>query len=309
MAKRPRKNDDDSPGVLQRMGEILLAIRARLSLGQWLTLATLVACVIGIRFTLGQMEKTVQALPAANPEPRIKIENVPEWMIREGWVQRLVPLAKLEPSDTWNDSKLLENIANRFSCSGWVREVQWARKSSDGTIVIACDFRRPIGMVQSKEGFIAVDADCYRLPELYSKMTPGWIAITGVRSSPPPVGKPWNSKDLRAGVRLVSLFFDKTLGSQISTIDVSNYGGQELGKHRIVMHTQKGMTIRWGSAPGEEIYEPTAAEKITNIEYLLRVDPTREWIDVSVFGNKVVAPRTASTATDVRVVKNPRERQ
>jgi len=263
----------------------------RVSRRQWLTALGVAAFVAGARWGLGRMEQAVRSLPACSPRPRLQLAELPEWAIKEGWTPRLASIVTVDPSDAWLDERLTERLAERFRRSGWVKDVRWVRKYADGTVRVSCEFRRPIGMVQTREGFIPVDIEGYRLPEVYDRLSPGWIMITGVVSAPPPPGSRWDDGDVRAGVRLTAMLFEQPWASRITAIDVSNYHGRrDPARHHIVLATQQGTRIRWGSAPGEEIEEPTAAEKIRNIEQQLRMDSARAWVDVSVFPDKVIAP-------------------
>lgn len=303
MAKRSRTGDEDSPGLAGRLAQRFRVIGARFTVRQWVMFTTVVTAAWGARWGLGRLEQTVRAMPAVAPKPRILLVDVPDWVKQEGWLDRYRSLATMAPGDHWIDPDLPSRIAERFRASGWVKEVNWVRKEGDGSIYVRCEFRRPIGMVRSADGYLPVDADCVRLPEVYEQVSPGWITIEGAQQTPPPIGARWSGKDLQAGVRLAALIFERPLATQIASIDVSNYGGRDPTRQRITLQTQGGMHIRWGSAPGEEIYEPTAIEKIRNIEHVLEVDPSLKWIDVSVFQNRIVAPK--SNAPALRVVKNP----
>ncbi len=304
MARRGRQtHDDGEPGTIRRAFGRAWTLAAHLSRKQWLTIVGVIAVLAGARWGLGRMEMTARGLPQCNPTPRLQIVDMPDWAMKEGWTPRLASAVSLDPADNWLDDRLAERIAERFRQSGWVKDVCWVRKYADGSIRVKCDFRRPLGMVKAKEGYIPVDVEGYRLPEVYDRLSPGWIVIEGVNAAPPAVGQKWEGGDLRAGIRLTAMLFDQPWANRISAIDVSNYQGRrDRARHHIVLATQQGTRIRWGSAPGEEIEEPTPAEKIRNIEQQLRIDIGRAWIDVSVYEKKVILPDGANGA----VVSVPR---
>lgn len=272
----------------------------RVSRQQWLTVAGLAVFLLGVRWALSRMEQTARQLPACNPPPRLQLADVPDWAMREGWTPRLASAVSLDPGDAWLDDRLAERLAERFRRSGWVKDVSWVRKFADGSIRVKCEYRRPVGMVRSGNGFIPVDLEGYRLPEVYDRLSPGWIMIAGVASLPPPVGQKWEGRDLRAGIQLTAMLFEQPLANRISTIDVTNYGGRrDMSRVHIVMVTHQHTEIRWGSAPGEEIEEPTPAEKIRNMDQQLRMEPPKPWIDVSVFSNAVIVPQAGAGGTRV----------
>ncbi len=301
MGRRSRQNQGPGePGVIRRTAARVAAFVGRLSRQQWLTVLAVVALVVSVRWALGRMEQTARQLEACNPKPRLMLADLPDWAEKEGWTPRLASAVALDASDAWLDDQLTVRVAERFRRSGWVKDVHWVRKYPDGSVRVKCEYRRPIGMVQVKDEYVPVDIEGYRLPEVYDRLSPGWIMIAGVSSPPPPVGQKWTGSDLQAGIRLTAMFFDLPWANRIASIDVSNYRGRrDAGRSHIVLATQQGTRIRWGSAPGEEIEEPTPAEKIRNIEHQLRVDPARAYIDVSVYNNAVIVPQPGDSGTRV----------
>jgi hypothetical protein len=291
---------------LGRLTQRILEAASRLGRRQWLTIAGVAAFVIGARWGLGRMEEMVRLLPQCSPQPRLQLAELPDWATKEGWTPRLASAVSMDKSDVWLDERLTERVAEKFRRSGWVKNVRWVRKRADGSVRVSCEFRRPVGMVQTREGFIPVDIEGYRLPEVYDRLSPGWIMIQGVASPPPPPGRKWDDGDVRAGIRLTAMLFDQPWANRITAIDVSNYHGRrDPGRHHIVLATQQGTRIRWGSAPGEEIEEPSPAEKIRNIEQQLRVESARAWIDVSVFADKVIVPADSPGAVRVATGAGP----
>lgn len=319
MASRSKRTpSNDGPRWWDVARARLSAVASALSLRQWLTVAGLVVVAVSVRLALGRMEQSVRALPEGNPAPRVELVGLPEWAVHEGWAPRFAAAARVESSADWLDPKLLERLAERLRASGWVREVKSIRKEPDGTIRVACDFRRPIGMVRTVEkvrgesvtSFVPIDAECVRLPERYRTLSPGWIAIEGVESPAPPVGSRWTGGDINAGATLATMMFNRPVARWIESIDVSNYHGRK-APHRdhVVLSTNTKLRtrVRWGSAPNEEIEEPTASEKLRNLEEVLQTDPDRAWIDVSVFPHMVGVP--ATDASDGRVAGNSNGRR
>jgi hypothetical protein len=255
----------------------------------------------------------VAQLPVCNPRPKLVLDEVPDWAIAEKWAPRFCSAVSLDDANVWLDDELTERIAEKFRRSGWVKNVRWVRRCEDGTVRVACEFRRPIAMIKTPTSYIPVDAECCRLPEEYPALTaagddkpPAWITIVGVKSSPPAVGEKWSGPDVRAGVDLARRIFDRPLGAKTGQIDVSNYAGADSHRTRIALATHDRMTVRWGSAPDEETEEPPVDRKIRNAEWYIREQPWRPWIDVSVFDDKVIVARAAGGGTqtlDVSVAR------
>lgn len=308
MARRSsQRQANESPGRFTRLARRVFDVASAFGRRRWLTIIGIAAFAAGARWGLGRMEQTVRQMPASSPQPRLQLADLPDWATKEGWTPRLASAVSLEKTDGWLDDQLTENVAARFRRSGWVKDVRWVRKYADGSVRVSCEFRRPVGMVQTHEGFVPVDIEGYRLPEVYDRLSPGWIMVTGVASQPPPPGQRWDDGDVRAGVRLTALILDQPWANRITAIDVSNYRGRrDPGRHHIVLATQQGTRIRWGSAPGEEIEEPTPAEKIRSIEQQLHADSSRAWIDVSVFADKVILPAGSQTQGTMRVAAGAR---
>jgi hypothetical protein len=306
MAKKATKTKKRAhePHVAQATLAKLSAWSDAISPRQWLTMIGLVALVLGARWGLKRMEDHVQRLPQCNPAPRLELVDLPDWAVTEGWAPRFASAVELDETTEWRDESLPRRIAEAFAQCGWVKSVRRVAKAPDGSIRVSCEFRRPIGMVQTARGFIPVDAEGIRLPEVYDRLSPGWIMIRGVESPPPAVGEAWSAADLAAGTKLTKMLSDQPWGNRVTVIDVSNFRGRhDRRRHHIEFTTDTGMRIRWGSAPGEEIEEPTPAEKLRNIGEKLQTRPNRAWIDVSVFEDRVLVP--AEGATGVQMAGAP----
>jgi len=268
----------------------------------------MVGVVSGAVYGLEQLRRYVYSLPEYHPAAiRVKLLDPPDWVEREQWGPRILSAVEVPPEDAWMDEQLPMKVAKQLTDSGWVRQVERVSRHMDGTIEVACTYRRPIAMLSTDAGYVPVDADGFRLPEVYEQVgvESGWLRICGVQTATPRVNASFQGEDAKAAIRLASLIFAQgwEISSRISAIDVANFRGrQNRRESHIKLWTPKGHLIKWGSAIGEEIEEPTAAEKLANIAIMLRRGGPQAQVDVSVFPDAAVLPiadtiQTAASAS------------
>ncbi len=272
----------------------------------------LVSVVVGLE----RLERRVAARPEHNPALRIELD-VPadaDWVDREGWRPRILSSLRLSGEQAFTDEGLLEDVARQALASGWVSEVQRVVRVPDGTIHLLCQYRRPVAMLLTEEpttgrpAYVPIDKQGFRLPEMYtdiSKCGP-WIQILGVKARLPEIGRPFESDDARAGIRLAALIFQQSFHSQVAAVDVSNYRGRvSRAKSHILIHprAKKGEAFHWGSAIGEEIEEPSAPEKLRMLAKCFAPGSPQASIDLSVYPNAGIErtpdilPRTDALAS------------
>jgi hypothetical protein len=169
----------------------------------------------------------------------------------------------------------------------------------DGTIGIHCDCRRPIAMLLTQQGYIPIDQEGVRMPEVYASVgaSSGWLRIVGVESPLPQVNEPFRGEDVQAAVRLANLLFEQgdffTIG--ISAIDVINFRGRKDKRAcHVKLWTPDGTEIKWGSAIGEEVEENTPIEKLAQIAVMLQEGGPRAQVDVSVYPMRTIVPADLS---------------
>jgi hypothetical protein len=246
----------------------------------------------GAFYGLDRLRSHVTALPEYNPKMELELAEPPEWVQREGWQPRILSAVKINSSAPSN--QLVRDVADQLSRSGWIAKVNYVTQGMDGKIHVSCEYRRPIAMVYTQGGYVAVDHQGVRLPEFYNRVEndSGWMRIMGIESPVPEVGEQFKGEDAAAAVRLASLIFDQEFSSRINGIDVSNFRGRrDKRANHIRLRTRDGGKIDWGSAIGEEIEEPSPREKLRTIAlYFRRGSPQAEGINVSIYGNGVVQP-------------------
>ncbi len=294
--QKSKNNEPDGQGRLQ-------ALRALAGL-------LAVTCVVGgVIYALERVKAHVYALPEYNPAVQVDLVDAPEWVDVEGWRQRILAAAKIPPGQTWLDNDLVSAVADGMARSGWVSRVKRVSQCPDGRILIACDFRRPIAMMQTARGFIPVDNEGFRLPEVYPEVPDGtgWIRISGLESATPDVGQRFLGEDAVAGVQLANLLFEQEFASRITCVDMLNFRGRhDKRANHICLRTRDGGKIDWGSAIGEEIEEPSAKDKIRTIALYFKKGSSQAQVDVSVYRNGWIEPaaepslRTAALPDRVR---------
>jgi len=165
----------------------------------------------------------------------------------------------------------------------WINRVRQVQRWADGRITVEADYRQPIALVATRDGYRLTDAIGVVLPGLYLEHQIDQLnlpVITGVLERTPATGQAWQSQDVAAGLSLVQTLADEPYADQIQRYDVSHRDAR--GRVRLVLHTATGM-VRWGLPPGlEQSIEPTAQVKRS---WLRHVAQTRGTIDA---GGKVV---------------------
>lgn len=195
----------------------------------------------------------------------------------------------------WASEGLCGLVWAQLDRSPWVHTVERVSTAEPGVIVAHCTYRQPIALVQHQEYFFMVDEYGIRLPGQYGYQ-PGWPLIQGVEQGLPEAGQVWPGEDIAAGVRLVKLLLSTPYREQVVAVLVHNYGGRlDPAKCHVELVTDRNASrILWGSAPGEELEENTAAQKLSilsgNYREHGRIDAYHPKIDISVFPDRFVIP-------------------
>lgn len=251
---------------------------------------TIVATVIGAAIALHRVEQYVLAHERFRHPPVLQLLDTPKG-IHDDIMTALEPVR----DTAWGDARLCRRIGTIVEANPWVRRVRAVRKYGDGRVVIRCDHRRPAAMIQLDGRFYLASDDGVRLPGTYA-YSPAMTLVEGVASPPPQPGEVWDTPDLRAAIAVAQRIEGEAFSDQITAVSVHNYGGRVDSEepHIRLMTDQAGGAIIWGSAPGEELEENSAEEKIAilreNHRRFGRVDAGRHTIDVSIHPDRFTAP-------------------
>ncbi len=193
---------------------------------------------------------------------------------------------------SWAEHSLCQRIGERLAACPWVRRINAVGKSTPGRIYVDCVYRQPTAMVHREKYYYLVDEFAVRLPGTYQS-SGDLPVVTGVRAAPPEAGEPWRAADLSAGLELSRMFENQPFREQVEAIKVENIDGRNNPRMaHVEILTTLGTKILWGSAPGDEIEENSAAQKMrilhNNYQQYGRIDAQHGTIDISVYPDRFI---------------------
>ena len=259
--------------------------------------------VCGAVWGLERLRAHVFALPEYRQPIRVELQNPPDWLERERWGPRILAGIKIPADASLPDATLVKQIAQDLAGSGWVKHVHAVRKRMDGAVLVDCEYRRPIAMLQTEYCYVPVDREGVRLPEVYERVdnSSGWLRIVGVKTEIPQVNGRFVGEDANAAIEIASGIFDQgwEISSRLCAVDVNNFRGRvdRRKDYILVWRPDHPHPIIWGSAIGEEIEEPTAAEKLATIAVMLKQGGPQAQANVSVFPGAAIYPVAPSVET------------
>lgn len=211
-----------------------------------------------------------QVAQNAAVEPQVVLHGIPQWMgpERTESIRHAVAAAlRANPMDHAALRAAFVEAANH----PWVAGVERITRPDADRVEVALTIRTPVALVGANNGYHLVDCDGHRLPgvyryeELASLKLP---AITGVASAPPAEGGRWPGRDVTAGVALAMQVTAKPWADQVEQVNVANLNGRvDERLPQLVLMTRRNGKINWGRPIGDEdAYEPTAAQKLANLD-------------------------------------------
>lgn len=148
-----------------------------------------------------------------SPEP-------PDWVDREQLLEGALSEPGLDRQETVLDLELPQRLAVAFAKQPWVKEVVQVRIFYPATIRVELLFRRPICLIEVKDGLYPVDPEgtyLLTIPYFARLMPDGTIAATdkqhdylsvqGVETTPMgDIGDPWGDPAVEQAAKLAELF-------------------------------------------------------------------------------------------------------
>lgn len=297
-ARRRRRRKGPSLGV--RLRDLVRGI-SWLRVGRGLlNLAILSGLIAGAAHAMPILERYVRDLPEYDGVLSVELVDPPAWLKANPHIaDRILDRCGVNETDRRLTEGLARRVAGEVCHVGWVKKVHEVSVGADDVVRICCDYREPIGWVAHGSYFYLIDNEQVRLPGRYrrSEVTrdSGLLLVLGVKHAPPAEGTPWPGDDLSVALRMIRLLRDKPYVDQVSGVIVANYGGRhDLRAPHIELTTDRDTRIHWGRAPGEEIDEPTAAQKLAQLQGIWqeydRIDMGRQWVDIQIWPDRVRVP-------------------
>ncbi len=215
--------------------------------------ALAVALIIGWRYAERAMleyAKTHSPVREVTSE-RIELIDAPSWMsdaiqqqIRACAAQPISP----DPMDGWS----LRLAAKNLQHNPWIEQVRQVERRSDGRIEVRADYRRPVAIVEARDGYHLIDRNAVCLPGVYGEHQAyrlGLIILANAASPPPPeAGQTWPGEDVMAGLELIRLMEEEPCRVQVREIDLGQRDAR--GRLWLVLNTNLG-PVQWGLPPGQ----------------------------------------------------------
>ncbi len=294
---RKRKSQSSNRGA--KGGGILSAIswqKLRRPLWYTICVASLAALVLtGSRSIAAFDEHLNQTLLARSPAATVEFLDLPEGLMALAGGDLRGGIADLLERP-WTEPDLCRQIAERLAGIGWIDAVDSVQRTIAGRFEIKARYRLPFALVGvPRNDYVLVDAQGVRLPGLYV-YHPRWYVINGVDSPAPKVGERWAAPDLQAGISILAALRPEPFRAQITGVNVVNFSGRKNARstHVELLTDRDGGRIRWGSAPGYEVEENLAPQKLAllrqNFAQTGRADAGHPIIDISTFPDRFHIP-------------------
>jgi hypothetical protein len=204
------------------------------------------------------------------------------------------------------DPELTSQVARAFELNTWVSRVNRVVKRS-GTdaprVIIELEYRRPVVMVKTRNGFWPVDSEGVLLPpdDFSPSQTRSYLRVVTENLQPAgPIGTPYGDPGINGAARIAAaidgiwadaglqwIVVRKELPIDASQATQSNYLLYPVGNAPPLARTNSNspvtslasdsstseptLEVRWGHAPGLELAgEATCTQKITRLEQFLQ---------------------------------------
>jgi len=225
--------------------------------------------------------------------PQVELADQPMWMPPELIDQIRATVAMTVDPDPF-DQLSLQDAKVTLEVNPWVHDVRSVERRPGGVIEVHASYRRPVALLERRDGYHAIDQFGVRLPWVYPREAVKHLdvaIIRGVQQSPPHPGEKWPGEDVHAGLKLAMLVEAQPWAHQVTAVDVTNHNGRLDNRQPfLLIHSERGI-VRWGRPPGESrFYEPDAAAKLAHIDRVLQrfetIDANGRIVDV--FTDKVM---------------------
>jgi hypothetical protein len=272
MATRSKNHDaadgDRRPRALEPLVSLLRQLYRPVTLGTAAAVLTAGLFLPRLKGLAPDLERHSEYRLAA---AQIEITAPPHWVPHD-LVEQVVEHANLSRELSILDDNLVGEVAEAFRLSPWVDEVVSVTKSYPARVVVAVNYRRPVAMVEVRQGQYPVDSHGVLLPpqEFSVADTHAYPTITGVVSTPQgPAGTEWGDPVVEDAARLADELSAqwKSLGLASIVCPRTADSHARIDEGVFLLMTRGGSRIIWGHAPGtDHPGELSTKQKIGRLE-------------------------------------------
>lgn len=240
------------------------------SVGRAVTITAWVAAAGGLvtAWVLGVPRLEAYAVkhqPAAGVQ--VRLLDVPPWVGPQLERSLLETAARSIGPDPFRRTDLVD-AREALLGTGWFVSVEQVRRVGPLLVEVTATAAEPLAVIQDPAGrqHHLVDAQGRLLPRTFQTAEQaGYITITGVQyDRPARSGMMWPGNDVTAALELVALIIRKPWQGQVARVDVARHWKD--GSIRLI--TDRGCTITWGRAPGDEAGgDVPALQKLSYLDY------------------------------------------
>jgi hypothetical protein len=186
----------------------------------------------------------------------IEITQPPHW-VPHNLVAQVVENANLPAKLSLLDKNLVVDIAEAFQLNPWIEEVVSVSKSFPARVTIVLSYRRPVAMVEVRQGQYPIDSHGVLLPpqDFSVADTRTYPLVTGVISTPQgPAGTDWGDRVVEGAAELAAELSPhwKKFGLVSIVAPRTAEGHDKIDEGVYVLMAKGGSRIVWGHAPGTD---------------------------------------------------------
>jgi hypothetical protein len=190
------------------------------------------------------------------PSSEIEITQPPHWVPRQ-LLHDVIENANLPEKLRLLDATLVHDVSEAFRLNPWVEDVVSVTKSYPAKVVVVLNYRRPVAMVEVKQGQYPIDSHGVLLPpqDFSVSDTRMYPFVTGVVSTPQgPAGTLWGDPVVEGAAGLAAELGPswKKLGLATILCPASADDRAKIDEGVFVLLSKGGSRIVWGHAPGTD---------------------------------------------------------
>ena len=245
----------------------------------WGAISVIAASIVGGILIWSQVSPEVRRNPEYVLGPdQIAVTGVPSW-VQADLKQESLRNASLDIPLQLDDPELTRRLARAFNMHPWVKRVVRVKVTHPAGAQVEVQCREPVAMVAVSGGLFAIDNEGVVLPsrDFTAEEAARYPRITGIVTSPlGPEGQMWGDPAVQEAAAVAVALGPEWSDLNLTECQVVSEGGRRAW----VLKNEEGSTIRFGSAPGQELSgEPHAAAKIARLR---AGDVIEDGLDLSV---------------------------